>query len=298
MIGRMTAAPAVSPDWTQTWLAASDGVQLAVYAAGPEDARAVVLVHGYPDDHSVWNSVAAELARDFRVIAYDVRGAGASDVPTARAAYRVEQLTDDLGRVAATAGGSAVHLLAHDWGSIQAWRAATGDDAPRRYASLTSVSGPDQAYAAVWLARALRTNRSAALRQLASSWYVGMFLLPVVADLLWTSGLGRRLLPKSAPARSIPDAVHGLSLYRANLTSRSPGTPRPCVIPVQVLVPHHDEYLTPALVSQAPQRFVRDLRVARIEGGHWGFVAHPERVVEPVRAFLAERAERAERAES
>jgi hypothetical protein len=36
---------------------------------------------------------------------------------------------------------------------------------------------------------------------------------------------------------------------------------------------------------------VRDLRAIQIEGGHWGFVAHPERVVEPVRAFVAELSE-------
>lgn len=280
--------PTPSPNWTQTWLTASDGVQLAVYAAGPEDAPAIVLVHGYPDDHSVWNSVAADLTRDFHVVAYDVRGAGGSDVPAARNAYRVEQLADDLGRVAATTGAAPVHLLAHDWGSIQAWRAATDADAPTRYASLTSVSGPDQAYAAAWLVSAWRTNRGAVLKQALSSWYVGMFLAPVVPNLLWSSGLGRRLLPKSAPARSIPDAVHGLSLYRANFGSRSQGKPRRCVIPVQVLAPRHDEYLTHAFVTQAPQPYVRDLRVSQIEGGHWGFVAHPERVVEPVRAFLAE----------
>ena len=259
-----------------------------MYAAGPDDAPAIVLVHGYPDDHSVWNPVAGELAREFHVVAYDVRGAGASDVPAARNAYRAEQLADDLGLVAATTGDAPVHLLAHDWGSIQAWRAATDDDAPTRYASLTSISGPDQAYAAAWLATAWRTNRAAALKQAASSWYVGMFLLPVVPNLLWRSGLGRRLLPRSAPAASIADAVHGLSLYRANFASRSQGTPRPCLIPVQVLAPRHDEYLTHAFVTQAPQPYVRDLRVSQIEGGHWGFVAHPERVVEPVRAFLAE----------
>lgn len=277
-----------SPIWTQTWLTASDGVQLALYSAGPEDAPAVVLVHGYPDDHSVWDSVAADLATDLRVVAYDVRGAGASDVPGARAAYRVEQLADDLARVGATTGDAPVHLLAHDWGSVQAWRAVTGEDARRRYASLTSISGPDQAYAAAWLTEALRTNRAAALRQLASSWYVAMFLLPVVPDVLWASGLGQRLLPGSAPARSIADAVHGLNLYRANVSARSPRTPRPCSIPVQVLAPRHDAYLTHALVTQAPQPHVRDLRAARIEGGHWGFVAHPERVVEPVRAFVGE----------
>lgn len=291
MIAGMTAAPAASPQWSQSWLTASDGIQLAVYTAGPQSAVTVVAVHGYPDDHRVWDSVAADFSRDVRVIAYDVRGAGASDVPNAREAYRVEQLVDDLGRVAATAGDARVHLLAHDWGSIQAWRAATGGDAGRRYASLTSISGPDQAYAAAWLRQAVGTNRSAAVKQLVSSWYVAMFLLPVVPELLWTSGLGGRLLPKAAPAHSIPDAVHGLNLYRANFASHAGGAPRRCEIPALVLAPRHDEYLTRALVTQAPRPYVGNLRVAEIDGGHWGFVHHPDRVVEPVRAFLAELAD-------
>lgn len=275
-----------SAAWTQTWLSASDGRQLAVYETGRADGPVLVLVHGFPDDHSVWNSVAAELADDFRVVAYDVRGAGASDAPSGRAPYRLDQLADDLGRVAAGTGDEPVHLLAHDWGSIQAWHAATREDAPERYASLTSVSGPDAAYAGAWLAQAWRTQRSDALRQIRSSWYVGMFLLPVVPDLLWYSGLGHRLTPKSAPATSVADAIHGLQLYRANFGRRPAHQPRPCVLPVQVLAPRHDEYLTYPMVSQAPQPWTRDLRVTQIDGGHWGFVAHPDRLADPVRAFV------------
>ena len=274
--------------WTQTWLTASDGQHLAVYETGRIDGPVVVLVHGFPDDHTVWNSVAAELADEFRLVTYDVRGAGASDAPTARSAYALDQLSDDLGRVAAGTGSAPVHLVAHDWGSIQAWHAATRVDAAERYASLTSVSGPDVAHSGVWLAKAWRTHRRDAIRQIASSWYVGMFLLPVLPNLLWYSGLGHRLLPKSAPATSVPDAIHGLQLYRANFGRHPSREPQPCVLPVQVLAPRYDEYLTHQMVSQAPQPWVRDLRVEQIDGGHWGFVAHPDRVAGPVRAFIRE----------
>ena len=274
--------------WTQTWLTASDGQHLAVYETGRGDGPVLVLVHGFPDDHSVWNSVAAELADEFRLVTYDVRGAGASDAPTARAAYLLDQLADDLGRVAASTGSDPVHLVAHDWGSIQAWHAATSADAAERYASLTSVSGPDVAQSGVWLAKAWRTHRRDAVRQITSSWYVGMFLLPVVPRLVWYSGLGHRLMPKAAPATSVADAVHGLQLYRANFGRHPAHEPRPCVLPVQVLAPRYDEYLTHPMVSQAPQPWVRDLRVQQIDGGHWGFVAHPGRVAEPVRMFVRE----------
>ena len=57
---------------------------------------------------------------------------------------------------------------------------------------------------------------------------------------------------------------------------------------MQVLAPRYDEYLTHPMVSQTPQPWVRDLRVEQIDGGHWGLVAHPARVAEPVRAFIRE----------
>ena len=68
-----------------------DGVSLAVYETGPADAdHTVVAVHGYPDNHTVWDGVVDELvARGLiRVVTYDVRGTGDSDKPNARAAYR------------------------------------------------------------------------------------------------------------------------------------------------------------------------------------------------------------------
>ena len=67
----------------------SDGVRLAVKTwgepAGP-GRPTVVLVHGYPDSSEVWHAVAADLAQNFFVLAYDVRGAGDSDEPRGTAA--------------------------------------------------------------------------------------------------------------------------------------------------------------------------------------------------------------------
>jgi pimeloyl-ACP methyl ester carboxylesterase len=53
-------------------------VRLAVYVSGPREAPPLVLVHGYPDSAAVWEPVRAQLDGRYRVITYDVRGAGAS----------------------------------------------------------------------------------------------------------------------------------------------------------------------------------------------------------------------------
>jgi pimeloyl-ACP methyl ester carboxylesterase len=98
----------------------SDGVQLAVYEYGDPSAPTVICVHGYPDNASVWQGVVDELQASFHVVSYDVRGAGKSDKPPRRRAYKLDQLQDDFVAVLeAVSPDNPVHLLAHDWGSIQ-----------------------------------------------------------------------------------------------------------------------------------------------------------------------------------
>src|SRR5437899_2480802 len=100
----------------------TDGVDLAVFETGHPHNPTIVAVHGYPDNHHVWDGVVELLAQRYHVVAYDVRGAGESDQPSGRAAYRQQRLTDDFVSVLdAVSPDEPVHLLAHDWGSIQSW---------------------------------------------------------------------------------------------------------------------------------------------------------------------------------
>jgi len=46
-----------------------------------ERLETVVLVHGFPDDQTVWEPVVTALPDDWHVITYDVRGAGRSTQP-------------------------------------------------------------------------------------------------------------------------------------------------------------------------------------------------------------------------
>ena len=55
-----------------------DSTELAVRAAGDPEAPVVLLAHGFSLDMSSWWAVWPELAKDFRVIALDLRSHGAS----------------------------------------------------------------------------------------------------------------------------------------------------------------------------------------------------------------------------
>ncbi|HST49273.1 alpha/beta fold hydrolase [Jatrophihabitans sp.] len=266
-------------------VSASDGIQLAVYRAGDPAAPPVVAIHGYPDNAGVWEPVVALLRERFYVVSYDVRGAGRSGTPAGRAGYRLDQLEADLDAVLqAVSPDRPVHLLAHDWGSIQGWQCVTGSRLRGRIASYTSISGPGLGMSARWLRSKLRPSGrdlATVARQLGRSSYLVLFQVPGLAELGWRSGLLDRLMGK--PSRSDPDELadrlHGLQLYRAN--RRPPaGAPAAVDIPVQVLAPSGDRYVGVALQAEAPAPYVRDLRVRTVPGGHWIMRRHPEVVAQ------------------
>lgn len=276
----------------------SDGVVLAVHRYTDIDPRrpTIVAIHGWPDNHHVWDPVAEEFVGNYpgryNVVAYDVRGAGGSSSPAKRSGYAFAHLISDLAAVIDYLGVERVHLLAHDWGSIQAWAAITDQSVMSRIASLTSISGPHLQYAGAFL-RSARTPRTLAqvAGQLLGSAYIGLFLCPGLPELVFRSRIGVKVVEaierigrsstrsqRRVTPRSMADYINGLNLYRANMPAPmlAPGRDLPKTdVPVQVLVPRRDLFVTPAL-----QRFTgaipADSRVVPIEGGHWVVTSRPE----------------------
>jgi len=273
---------------------ASDGVSLAVYLDGDPAAPATVLaLHGYPDNAAMWDPVVNLLSTSHRVVRYDVRGAGRSGTPTDRSGYRLAQLAADAEAVlAATAPDGPVHLLGHDWGSVQGWYLLGQPRLAGRIASFTSISGPGLHQVRPWLRSRVRAGDLAPVfRQLAHSAYIPFFLLPVLPELAWRSGLVDRLLGQPG-WRSRPDALHGLELYRANLragrrhSASRPSGRQQIDVPVQVLAPSGDPFITPQLQLAAPRPYVRQFSGRTVPGGHWLPVSQPELVAAAVTEFI------------
>lgn len=284
---------------TETITVRSGDVSLAVYASGPPAAPPIVLVHGYPDSARVWDAVRARLDSRFRVIAYDVRGAGASSAPTSVAGYRLEHLAQDLAAVAdATCGTRLFHLVGHDWGSVQSWEAVTSAAFEGRIASFTSISGPSLDYAALQLREGNRWKSARALaqsvRQMVQSSYIYFFLLPRLPEFAWrrlwapTWTLWLRAtegIKTTADPALLRNAIHGLGLYRANFVERlrRPNA-RAAHAPVQFIVPMRDRYVGPSL-STGLDRWLGPHRRIEIDATHWVLLSRPDAVAQAVRAF-------------
>src|SRR5215207_8115373 len=93
----------------------------------------VLLLHGYPQTHVMWHKVAPALARDFTVVAPDLRGYGDSSKPASdakHAAYSKRATAADMVAVMERLGFKSFSLAGHDRGGRVGHRLAL--DHPER----------------------------------------------------------------------------------------------------------------------------------------------------------------------
>ncbi|WP_019202748.1 alpha/beta fold hydrolase [Tsukamurella sp. 1534] len=122
-------------------------------AAGPEDGRPVLLLHGFPEAAIAWRYQVAVLGeRGFRAVAPDQRGYSPGVRPERPADYAIGDLVGDVLAIADALGWNTFDLAGHDWGGTVAWWTAV--EHPERLRSLTVVATPHPAA----LGEALRTD--------------------------------------------------------------------------------------------------------------------------------------------
>src|SRR4051812_17998554 len=260
-------------------IVASSGAELAVFEYGREpgpDVPTLLLVHGYPDDHRVYLPAIRDLARSHHVVAYDTRNAGASAVTGLPGDFTLDTLVDDMFAVLAAVGTTDVHLVGHDWGSIQGWATVQDSRAAGLIGRYTSISGPDLRHFARWVrTRYARPSAWPQLAgQLARSWYIAAFLVPTLPETAWRLFLTKRY-ERTAKRDVGDDPVRGLALYRANFfRGRNWPVGGRVTIPVQVVVPLKDSFLSPDLVDGL-DTWVDNLTVIRVDSGHWWPASRP-----------------------
>jgi NAD(P)-dependent dehydrogenase (short-subunit alcohol dehydrogenase family)/pimeloyl-ACP methyl ester carboxylesterase len=287
----------------QQFVDSADGVRIAVYEEGNREGPTVVLVHGFPDSHVLWDGVVPLLAERFRVIRYDNRGVGLSSVPKPVSAHAMARFADDFAAVIGELSpGRPVQVLAHDWGSAGIWEYLKRPGASDRVASFTSVSGPSQdqlveyifsGLRQPWRPRRFLRSVSQALRFS----YMALLSIPVVAPLVLRLALSlapvRRNIVDNIPdtkihhsAKLASDAAHSVKTYPANYF-RSFSRKRELHVvdvPVQLIVNTRDKYVRPYGFDDTA-RWVPRLWRRDIKAGHFSPMSHPQVMAAAVHDF-------------
>lgn len=86
-----------------------NGTEFHITVSGREDRPVLILNHSLATSHEMWGLQIPVFGRHFRVVAFDMRGHGASSAPAGT--YSLDQLADDVVGVADHLGVKRFHFL-------------------------------------------------------------------------------------------------------------------------------------------------------------------------------------------
>lgn len=283
---------------------AVDGTRLHAEVFGPEHGQPIVFAHGITCAIGVWGNQIADLATDYRVIAYDHRGHGQSEAPKGRYKYNLDFLAADLDAVlsATLRPGERAVIAGHSMGgiAITSWaqrypqrvtecadavaliNTTTGDLLKLvQLAQVPNSLAKSRAYAA---GRILKTFGGAPLvpgsrkaaRQFVAMIAVGRDAEPAVADYVYELFMGTSAAGRSGWVNALVDNLDAHHIGLDNLT-----------VPTLVIGSTKDRLL-PIAASRRIARNVPNLwSFVELGGGHCANLERPEQVNQHLRALLA-----------
>ena len=117
-----------------------DGLKVFYREAGPPEAPAVLLLHGFPTSSHMFRGLIPLLADRYRIVAPDLPGFGFSDAPDrARFEYRFENLAKVVGQFTDVLGLSRFAMYVFDYGAPVGFRLALAH--PERISAIISQNG-------------------------------------------------------------------------------------------------------------------------------------------------------------
>jgi pimeloyl-ACP methyl ester carboxylesterase len=271
-----------------------DGIKVFYREAGPQDAPAVLLLHGFPTSSHMFRDLMPKLAGEFRVVAPDYPGYGFSDAPpVGQFNYTFERLTDVMERFAEKLGLARYTLYMQDFGGPVGFRLATRH--PERVDALivqNAVAHAEGLSDALAPARQFWANRNAetekpmrgllTLETTKFQYLHGAARPERVSPDSWT--LDQALLERAGNAEIQLALLYD---YRNNL-SRYPGWQaylREKQPPLLVVWGANDPFFTVA-GANAYKRDVPDAKVHFFDGGHFVLEEYSTEVAALIKRFL------------
>lgn len=244
---------------------------------GGAPRHTVVLSHALGCDRSMWDTLAAALAADCRVVTYDQRGHGVSDAPAGP--YTVGELADDAAAlIREVADGPVVFIGLSMGGMIAQELALRHPTLVKALVIANSCGGYDDTGRAGWTARVelVRTQGMGAVAEMAMPrWFGEAFRAaqPATVD-RW-----RRRVASTHPGGYIGtcEALRGMDTF-----ARLPDIKAPTLVLAGELDPG-----TPVAMSEALVRGIAGAELAVLDGAsHLSVLERPDAFAARVQDFL------------
>ena len=148
----------------------TNGIKLHFVTQG--EGKLMLMLHGFPEFWYSWRHQIPEFAKDYKVVALDLRGYNKSDKPQDKSAYRIDELVKDVEGVILGLGYNSCVLVGHDWGGLISWYFAHSH--PEMLERLIVMNIPHPAK----FRQGFQTPQ-----QLLRSWYIFFFQLPWLPEI-------------------------------------------------------------------------------------------------------------------
>lgn len=280
-----------------------DGVNVFYCDAGPKDAPAIVLLHGFPSSWRMFATLIPLLADKYRVIAPDYPGFGRSAAPAPEAfAYTFDHLAECVDGLLSRLGLERFALYMQDYGGPVGFRLAAARPAriaalviQNAVAHLEGLSPTWEPRKAYWRDRAVHEEsmrRALLSPDVARQRHAGHATERVDAD-IWTEELA--FLQRPGMDRIQLELMYD---YRSNVAAYPAWQKylrehRP---PTLVVWGRHDALFT-VEGAFAFQREVPEAEVHVLDAGHFALDEKIDTVAALMRRFLARAARSARRSE-
>ncbi|AUT03499.1 epoxide hydrolase [Nostoc sp. CENA543] len=160
----------VQDSWQHAYIN-TNGIKLHYVTQGT--GRLMLMLHGFPEFWYSWRHQIPKFAEKFQAVALDLRGYNDSDKPTSKSAYVMDEFIKDIAGVIQGLGHDSCILVGHDWGGAIAWNFAYAH--PEMVERLIILNLPHPAKF---------TQGLLTLSQLRRSWYIFLFQLPWLPELM------------------------------------------------------------------------------------------------------------------
>jgi pimeloyl-ACP methyl ester carboxylesterase len=259
---------------------------LDVVLTGADARGTALLLHGFPQDATLWDATLPGLhALGLRTAAVDQRGYSALPQPDSAAAYALPELVSDALAVLDHLGVEQAVVVGHDWGAVVAWALAAAH--PHRVRALVAASVPHpRAYGAALKSDPEQQQRSA---------YLSLMREAGTAERVLLADDARRLTEFFRGTTSGPDVVarwvqrvreparlsRALAWYRG-MRGEDFAAVKAVSVPTVYVTADDDLAVGQAAVTGCADWVTGPYERVELTGSHWIVDDHPEAIVAAV----------------
>jgi 3-oxoadipate enol-lactonase len=249
--------------------------------SGDSSHQAIVFIHGFPFDHTLWDEVISGLEEQYYCISYDIRGFGASEVGNGQ--YTMEHYVDDLEHILSSLEVDHPIICGFSMGGYIALRAQ--EKYQKRFKALIlahtkTASDNDEA-------KLKRASAISGIDREGVAPFLDNFFSAAFSEGYRAKEPQKLEAMKTKILRFSPVGIMGGLLAMVSRTDTTQIL-HTMDIPVLLITGEHDRVISPDVMKEMASRIKNSTFVSLEQSGHMSMIEKPEEFLTVLQRFLSQ----------